>query len=118
MTTWPSDLPQCPTLVFTEQRQRNLVAFQPDVGEPKIRRRSTATAVLTNMAFRMTNAQVLSFNTFFETTLKDGSLPFDFAHPVTKVTYSWVFDPKDSPRLTRVTPRTYTVTFDLLRLPA
>ena len=118
MTTWPSDLPQCPNLEFTEQRQTNLAAFAPEVGPPKMRRRSTAVAVLTSVAFRFTNAQMLSFNVFFETTLMDGSLPFDWPHPVTKVTYSWVFDSKAAPMLRRVTPKTYQVTFDLLRLPA
>lgn len=120
MTTaaWPGTLPQCPTLNYSEQRQTNVVTFQPEVGEPKMRRRSTATAVLTSMNFRMTNAQVLTFLTFYETTLKDGSLPFDLPHPVTKTSYTWVFDPKEAPRLNRVTPKHYSVSFNLLRLPA
>jgi hypothetical protein len=118
-TPWPATLPQCPILNgFSEQRQRNLAAFQPDVGPPKARRRSTAASVRTNVAFRMTNTQILAFNTFFETTLADGSLPFDWLHPVTKVNYTWMFDTGDAPVLDRMTPKTYRVTFNLLRLPA
>lgn len=119
MPTWPAGLPQCPILNgFSEQRQRNLAAFAPDVGAPKITRRSTAVAILTSLVFRMTNSHVSTFNTFFEDTLKDGSLPFDWEHPITNVTYTWMFDPKDAPRFDRTTPDTFRVTFNLLRLPA
>jgi antitoxin component of RelBE/YafQ-DinJ toxin-antitoxin module len=119
MTTWPATLPQCPILNdFSEQRQRNLAAFEPDVGPPKMRRRSTAVAVSTAVAFRMDLTELAAFNTFFETTLKDGTLPFDWAHPLTQTTYSWMFDAKEAPRIDRMTPSTVRVTFNLLRLPA
>jgi hypothetical protein len=118
MTTWPSTLPQCPIMNFSEQRQRNVVAFEPDVGPPKMRRRSTAVAVLTSMTFRMSTTQLAAFNTFYETTLSDGVLPFDWAHPVTKVTYSWMFDAKNAPTIERVGPTSHRVSFNLLRLPA
>lgn len=121
MTTaaWPATLPQCPILNgFSEQRQRNLAFFDPDVGPPKIRRRSTAVGVLTNLAFRMTTTQLAAFNTFFETTISDGSLPFTWAHPITKVSYTWMFDPQDAPKIDRMTAATHRLTFNLIRLPA
>jgi hypothetical protein len=121
MTTavWPASLPQCPILNgFSEQRQRNLAAFAPEVGAPRISRRSTAVAVLTSLVYRMTNAHVITFNTFFEDTLKDGSLPFDWDHPVTGTTYTWMFDPNEAPRLERMTTNTFHVSFNLLRMPA
>jgi hypothetical protein len=118
MTTWPSTLPQCPIMNFSEQRQRNVVAFEPDVGPPKMRRRSTAVAVTTSVTFRMSTTQLAAFNTFYETTLSDGVLPFDWAHPVTKVTYSWMFDAKEAPTVERMSPQHHRVSFNLLRLPA
>ena len=117
-TPWPATLPQCPVLNgFSEQRQRNVVAFTPDVGPPKMRRRSTASSTLTSVAYRMTKTQLDAFNTFYETTLADGSLPFDWRHPVTGVTYTWVFKSSDAPKRERMTPNTFRVTFDLVRMP-
>jgi hypothetical protein len=117
-TTWPANIPQCPIQNgFSEQRQPNTVAFTPDVGPPKVRRRSTAVGVSTAVTFRMTNAEKLNFDTFFETTLADGSLPFDWPHPVTKVVYTWCFDPKNVPQFQRATARTWAVSCNLLRLP-
>jgi hypothetical protein len=115
---WPPTLPQCPILNgLGEQRQRHIMAFAPEVGPPKMKRRSTAVEVLTNLAFRMTNAQVLTFYTFYETTLSDGILPFDWPHPVTKISYTWVFEGKEAPKRDRMTPNTSRITFNLLRLP-
>ena len=80
-------------------------------------RRSTAVGVKTQMSFRMTNAQVLTFNTFYETTLVDGTLPFTWPHPITKVSYDWMFDPQEAPRFERYAPRFQRVSFTALRLP-
>jgi len=117
-SAWPATLPQCPILnAFSEQRQRNVASFKPDVGPPKMRRRSTAVGVPTSVAFRMTNAQVLTFNTFYETTLFDGTLPFDWPHPITKVAYTWMFSPDEAPKRDRMTSNTSRITFDLIRMP-
>jgi len=115
---WPSTLPQCPILQsFSEERQLNTIAFNPDVGTPKTRRRSTAVSTLTGVGFKFTTAQRATFNTFFETTLADGTLPFTWAHPITKVSYTWMFKPNEVPKLERMTPSTFRATFSLLRLP-
>jgi hypothetical protein len=115
---WPASLPQCPILnAFSEQRQRNVRSFNPDVGPPKMGRRSTAVGVKTNTAWRMTNAQVITFNTFYETTLADGTLPFDWPHPITKVSYTWMFDTGEAPTFERYAPRFQRVSFQLIRLP-
>jgi hypothetical protein len=117
-TAWPATLPQCPTLdSWTEQRQRNIVAFQPEVGVAKMRRRSTAVGVTSTFTFRMTNAQVVTFNTFYETTLSDGTLPFDFEHPITNTNYSWIFDSKNAPTFRRLNSRLQYVSFTAIRLP-
>lgn len=39
--------------------------------------------------FGLTSAQVATFETFFETELKDGSLSFDWNDPETGVLMSW-----------------------------
>lgn len=115
---WPATIPQCPILnVFSEERQRNLAIFAPDTGYPRMVRRSTAVGILTSVAFRMTVAQIAIFNAFYETTIKDGSLPFTWPHPITGTNYVWMFDTNEAPKLDRMTPNTFRVTFNLLRLP-
>lgn len=116
-SAWPSNIPQCPTLGMTEQRQPNIAGFSPDVGPPKMRRRSTAVVTVTAVTYRMNVAQLASFNTFYQTTLADGTLPFTWKHPVDQLTYTWMFDSKQAPTFDRVTPSTFRVTFNLLRLP-
>ena len=119
MTTaqWPSDLPCQPTLGgFREQRQRNVVAFQPDVGAPKMRRRSTAAYTRTSLVFRMTTAHLETFEEFYIDTLEDGTLPFIWQHPRTLLYYNWVFEQGEAPQFDRSSTSTTTVSFTLLRL--
>lgn len=116
-SAWPSDIPQCPVLGMTEQRQPNIAGFQPEVGPPKMRRRSSAVVTVTAVTYRMNVAQLASFNTFYTTTLADGSLPFTWKHPYTGVVYNWMFDSKQAPTFDRVTPSTFRVSFSLFRLP-
>lgn len=119
MTTaaWPSTIPQCPILAFQEKPQTNVASFKPEVGPPKMRRRSTAKSWLTDVTFRMTNAQVVTFLTFYETTLEDGSLPFTMNHPRTTTNYSWMFSPGNEPTIQRYAPNFSSVQLQLVRLP-
>jgi hypothetical protein len=115
--SWPSTIPQCPVLnAFSEERQRNLAAFSPDIGLEKLSRRSTAVGTLTSVAYRMTIDQIVDFDTFYEITLKDGSLPFLWNHPITGTSYVWMFDSGEAPRFDRMTANTFRVTFNLLRM--
>jgi hypothetical protein len=114
---WPDAL-SCPILSsLSEQRQRNVGSFNPDVGPPKMRRRSTAVGVLTSMAFRWTDAQVAIFDEFYINTLADGTLPFSMNHPRTTTSYSWMFVPDESPTLERFAPGVCRVSIKIIRLP-
>ena len=115
---WPATLPQCPILHgFAETPQSNVGSFDPPVGAPRRVRRSTAKSWLNDLTYRMTNAELVTFKTFFETTLADGSLPFLWTHPLTGVEYYWAFNPGDEPTITRTAPNASTVSFRLIRLP-
>lgn len=117
IASWPTTLPQCPILNgFSETKQTNLRSFTPDVGPPKVSRRSTAASWLTSVAYRMTRAQLTAFNFFYEATLEDGSLPFNWKHPEQQIFYNWMFDPKESPKIERTAPGKFQVTFNLLRI--
>jgi hypothetical protein len=117
MTTaaWPASTLRCPVLNFTETPQPNVASFKPEVGPPKMRRRSTAKGWLTSLTFRFSNSQLTSFYTFYETTLEDGSLPFTMNHPRTTTSYNWMFS--DEPEITRTSPGYNMVALRLVRLP-
>jgi len=115
-TWWPS-LPQCPILgEFGEQRQNNVVVFQPEVGRPKFRKRSTRSHTLTAVAFRMTGAQVRDFNDFYKTYTSSGTDLFLWDHPITKKQFTWMFSPSDAPKIDRFAPDRFRVSFSLIRL--
>lgn len=115
MAAWPSTIPQAPLYGFQEQRQINVATFMPEVGTPKKRRRSTAVCTLCSAVFRMDHADLATFNTFFETTLKDGSLPFTWNHPRTAVSYTWIFEGVPTIEFSEIDHNT--VSCRLLRLP-
>ncbi len=102
---WPEALPQCPILnSFSEKRQLNVISFKPEIGPPKVRRRRTESGVLTSVEFRMSTNEVAIFNIFFVTTT-----------PITHINYFWRFVPKEAPRIERMPPTTFRVSFNLVR---
>lgn len=93
MPAWPVGLPQTPEYqAWSEKPQRNVATFQPEVGPPKQRRRSTANGAIAQAVFLMTDAQIAIFDTFYEDTLADGTIPFTWDHPVTGIEYTWSFE--------------------------
>src|SRR5215207_710173 len=77
--TWPVGLPQCFTFDslatgFADNRLRS----QTDTGPAKVRPRSTAGPRPLSGQMVMTLAQIATLETFVETTLLGGSLPFTF----------------------------------------
>jgi hypothetical protein len=114
--TWPVNIPQCPILNgLSEQKQTNILTFAPDVGPAKMVRRSTKSFWKTALTFRMTTIQYALFNNFYVNTLEDGTLPFVWPHPITKILYFWMFDSGAAPRVDRMTPKTVRVGFNLIR---
>lgn len=114
---WPLDLPQCPLLDnFIEKKQTNVVSFKPEVGTTKLRRRASESLFVASMVFGFNTNQLASFQTFFKDTCQDGSVGFQFAHPVTKTLYWWMFNKKEAPVIERVSPRKFLVRFDLVNM--
>lgn len=117
MTAWDASLPQKPEREgWKEVPQRNVAIFSPDVGPPKYRRRNTANGTVASVTYIMTDAQVATFLTFYQTTLVDGTLPFTWNHPISGVSYSWIFD-EQPPEIQSNQYNWNTVTFQLRRLP-
>lgn len=115
---WPDDLPQRFTLSSrSEGFADNLLESTPDVGPPMTRRRSTAAARPFSGTLWMTTTQVASFETFFETTLAMGSLPFTV--PAQRGAGTWLvkFVKAKLPTFTPVGSANHRATFDLYILP-
>jgi hypothetical protein len=81
MPTWPTTLSQCPIIGWTESPLSNVVEFDPDVGAPRRRRRSTLAGYEVGVQYRMTKADLATLWTFWETDLVDGVFEFDWPHP-------------------------------------
>jgi hypothetical protein len=83
--TWPSSLPQ---YVFeqgySEKLNDQTIESSVDSGPPKIRRRYTKQIRTFTVSMRLTPTQKATFETFWQTTLAGGSLPFDWVHPLTR----------------------------------
>lgn len=83
--TWPSSLPQYVFVQgFEEGGPDNVLHSAMDAGPPKTRRRFTAAYRPLDVIVALDASQAATFVTFVNTTLKDGSLPFDWVHPRTQ----------------------------------
>lgn len=95
MTDWPASIVIGSTVdrqSYREQTETNRVAFQPAVGPDKVRRRSTLSGARMSFTLWLTGAQVATLETFYRTTLADGTLPFTMTHPRTGVDGTFRFD--------------------------
>lgn len=90
--TWPASLPQEPDLTggYTDAPQDLTARSIPDVGPTISRARATAGVSVMNMNMIFTPAQLVTYKTFRKDTLSEGALPFDWVHPVTQVTETFV----------------------------
>jgi hypothetical protein len=84
--TWPGTLPvYVQEGGYSESLQDQTIESQMDAGPAKIRRRFTKSLRKFEITMQMTAAQLTTFETFWNDTLKGGSLPFDWLHPRTRV---------------------------------
>jgi len=90
---WPGSLPVYPRYGWQQPFGNNTIVTQTDSGPKKRRRRYSAAAprVFTGQ-FVFTKAQFATFDTFYETTTKGGSLAFDFTDPVDDTTKDYAFE--------------------------
>ena len=84
MENWPSTLPQRLLEGATVQDDESRAISDMDSGPASVRNRFTAITQTAKGAMVLTGAQLDTFNTFFRTTLKHGSLSFNWIHPFTE----------------------------------
>lgn len=102
---------------WNETAQKNTIAYQPEVGEPKIRRRSTAKGFIADATFTITTSQLQTFVSWYEDDCADGSLPFEWAHPVLGTVYRWAFDSDQQPSALATDFNMHELTIRIRRLP-
>lgn len=121
MPTWPATLPQSLLASLKRTRQSGKVRSDMDTGPAKQRARFTAVALHYDGSLMLTGTQLAAFETFYEDTLGQGAVAFDWIDPVTDVAASLRFrsDPEDTLVRAHDDPdkRLYSVTMPLERLP-
>ena len=79
---WPSTLPQeFQKPSFNNSPNSGIIRTEMDTGYPKIRLRFTATTENYSGTMILTETQKQAFLTFFRTTIRYGSLRFNFPDP-------------------------------------
>lgn len=100
---------------YAETPDTNIASFAPEVGPPKVRQRMSISTDQIAVVLLMTSTEYALFLTFFRTTCSDGTQPFTFTHPRTKVTATFRF--VGAPKMQAIGPDTYTVSMNLQTMP-
>ena len=89
---WPPSLPQfVQESGYSESLPDQTIETSMSAGPPKIRRRFTASFRPIQCTIMCTAAQAETFETFDLTTLRGGSLPFDWVNPRTQTPATFRF---------------------------
>lgn len=100
---WPPSLPQAPLVGAGRAPVDAVLRVQPDTGPPISRRRYTAVPIaLPPWETILTGTQYQTLETFFNTTLINGSLPFEERDPIDNSTVDIRF--LNPPRATCINP--------------
>lgn len=81
MAIWPGTLPQYFEIGVQDTRQQGFIRSQTETGPYKQRKRFTATSRFLNGTMLLTGSQRATFETFYKTTLSEGTDEFDFIDP-------------------------------------
>ena len=113
---WPPSLPQLPDVGHVESAPNTLLRTEMEVGPPKVRQRYTAGVRPVQMSISpLASADATTLDDFFISTLKGGSLPFDWQIPRSGATVSYRFI--EPPKYEAIHPGSWRATFNLEILP-
>lgn len=105
---WPPSLPQVPlAAAFDEQLPDVVLRTEMDAGPAKTRRRFAVGVGTLAVTMFLDEAQQVTFDAFYGTTVEGGALRFEFTHPRTGATREMrtvnpVALPKHKPNLFRL----------------
>lgn len=103
-TAWPPSLTRTPRVSdLEESAPKVVIRSEVDVGPAKIRRRLTGGTRSFSVELDLTRNELATFDTFFTTTTKGGSLSFSWKNPRTGTTADFRFlnEPSYRPRAPR-----------------
>lgn len=113
---WPATLPQSLEIEgYTQSPADVLLRTAPDAGPAKVRRRFTAGIEPVKGKIMVTSTQLGYFRTFFDTTLFNGSLRFNWKDPITAAAKELRFTKQ--PSWTPLGGTMYLINMDLEILP-
>ena len=100
MAAWPVSLPQNIEINVKDVRQKGFIRTPMSAGPVKQRKRFSATSRAISGTMHLTAAQRVTFETFYVTTINEGSDEFDFIDPSDGSTQSFRFI--ESPQFTGI----------------
>lgn len=113
---WPSGVPEWALAgSLSERVEVNVAEFQPEVGPPVRRRRTSVPTTLLSFEQVLTPAQYATLYSWYTSTLKDGSLSFNLTHPRTGTATECVF--VSPPEYSEQTLGALRVSYSLRTLP-
>jgi hypothetical protein len=114
---WPVSLPQGAFInSWQEEPADGKVLFQVEVGPSKTRRRISKPGRLIDHSIIMTTTQRATLFTFYETTIKGGSLEFDWIHPIDGgAAVTWMFE--EAPKFQPLSGKLWQATYKLRLMP-
>lgn len=118
VAAWPSGVSQYADAdSYSERPERNVASFQPEIGPPKERRRSSISLDVFRFRTTMPFADYDTLLAFYRSDLKDGTLEFTRKHPrnVSGPDFTFMFTAE--PELSAVGPVLGVVTLSLIKLP-
>lgn len=113
--TWPGTLPDPLMRGFSQRRQSNVLRSQMGYGPAKVRRRSSAAISPVTNTIVLTGALVTTLETFHNTTLKDGTIRFNWTNQLTDATVEFRFT--SPPQYAPAGPDLWNVALNLEILP-
>lgn len=84
MPTWPAEMPTVRPGGYQEQPQSQILRSDMETGPPKTRRRFTAGIRPVTAQYVVDDAQLQTFEVFFENEIAAGALSFAWTHPRTE----------------------------------
>lgn len=83
MAAWPSSLPRLLAPGYSESPQDQTLRTEMDAGPAKVRRRFSAAVTEQQIRLLLTDAQLATFESFWDTDLAGGALSIDWDDPRT-----------------------------------
>ncbi|MBT6048967.1 MAG: hypothetical protein HOG49_19385 [Candidatus Scalindua sp.] len=92
MPAYPASLPQAPLVQgFSDQRQAGMIRSEMETGAPKTRKRFTAALRILTFPTILNGTQRATFDTFYITTINEGTDEFTIPDPVDAATITVKF---------------------------